>query len=45
MKTNRRNTIALCLLAIFVVTASCTTSKSSRKCDGSKGQRTRMGTM
>ena len=43
MKSNKRNIMAIGLLAIFLVGASCTTSK--RKCDGKKGQKTRMGTI
>ena len=45
MKSNKRNIIAVALMAIFLVGVSCTASKSSRKCDGTKGKKTRMGTI
>lgn len=39
--------ISKVLLAVFVIglLASCSSQKSLRKCDGTRGQKTRMGTM
>lgn len=45
MKKNKSNIIAIALLAFFLVGVSCTTSKAPRKCDGTKGKKTNMGTM
>ncbi|MDG1175938.1 MAG: hypothetical protein P8N07_09085 [Flavobacteriales bacterium] len=45
MKTNKRIITAIALLTLFLVGVSCTSSKSVRKCDGKKGQKTRMGTI
>ncbi|MDB4089501.1 hypothetical protein N9544_07775 [Flavobacteriales bacterium] len=45
MKTKKSTIIAIGLLALFIVGVSCTSSKAPRKCDGTKGQKTRMGTM
>ena len=45
MKTKKPTIIAIGLLALFLVGVSCASSKAPRKCDGTKGQKTRMGTM
>jgi hypothetical protein len=45
MKTKKSTIIAIGLLALFITGISCASSKSYRKCDGTKGQKTRMGTM
>ena len=45
MKTKKSTVVAIGLLAIFILGMSCASAKGPKKCDGTKGQKTRMGPM